>query len=134
MTVDRPDLDDAEQIERMVRRFYADVAQDGLLGPVFNAVARVDWSEHIPTLTQFWCRELLGQPGYAGNPFSKHAAIHRRSPFTHEHFVRWRQLFVGTVDDAWAGPRAERAKELAHQVAEIHETQLHRRHPVVLGS
>ena len=47
------DLDSPEEITEMVRRFYADVAQDELLGPLFNDVARVDWSEHLPKLTAF---------------------------------------------------------------------------------
>ena len=62
----------------MVRRFYADVAQDDLLGPMFNEVARVDWSEHLPKLTAFWCRALLGQPGYSGNPFRAHTLVHAK--------------------------------------------------------
>jgi len=37
-TPDR-DLDTPEEIAEMVRRFYADVAQDDLLGPMFNDVA-----------------------------------------------------------------------------------------------
>ena len=44
----------------MVRRFYAEVTADDLLGPMFNDVAQVDWSEHLPKLTAFWCRALLG--------------------------------------------------------------------------
>ena len=40
------DLDTVEEIAEMVRRFYADVAMDDLLGPVFEDVAEVDWSEH----------------------------------------------------------------------------------------
>src|SRR3546814_5694738 len=42
------DLDDESEIAEMVRRFYADVAQDDLLGPMFNDVAQVDWSEPLP--------------------------------------------------------------------------------------
>src|SRR5690606_40718107 len=53
------DLDDRVEIAEMVRRFYADVAQDDLLGPMFNDVAQVDWSAHLPKLTAFWCRALL---------------------------------------------------------------------------
>jgi len=72
------DLDDPEQIAEMVRRFYADVAQDSLLGPMFNDVARVDWSAHLPKLTAFWCRALLSVPGYTG-PISS-STHSRRSP------------------------------------------------------
>ena len=60
------DLDSPEEIAEMVRRFYQDVAQDDLLGPMFNDVAQVDWAEHLPKLAAFWCRALLGLPGYQG--------------------------------------------------------------------
>ncbi|MEZ5204597.1 MAG: group III truncated hemoglobin [Acidimicrobiales bacterium] len=63
------DLDDEVEIAELVRRFYADVAQDDLLGPIFEDVAHVDWVEHLPKLTAFWCRILLSKPGYEGNPF-----------------------------------------------------------------
>jgi hemoglobin len=42
------DLDTSIEIAEMVRRFYADVAQDHLLGPMFNDVAKVNWSERCP--------------------------------------------------------------------------------------
>lgn len=108
----------------MVRRFYQDVAQDDLLGPVFEDVAQVDWATHLPKLTAFWCRALLGQPGYEGNPFRAHAEVHARSPFTHAHFERWLQLFTDTVRSGWSGPFADRALEVANDIARVHERQL----------
>jgi hemoglobin len=118
------DLDTPEEIAEMVRRFYADVAQDDLLGPMFNDVARVDWSEHLPKLTAFWCRALLGITGYAGNPFRAHALIHQRQAFTRAHFERWLSLFHDTVELGWVGPRANHALELAHNVARVHSQHL----------
>jgi hemoglobin len=118
------DLDTPEEIAEMVRRFYADVAQDDLLGPMFNDVARVDWSEHLPKLTAFWCRALLGITGYAGNPFRAHALIHERRSFTRAHFERWLSLFQDTVELGWVGPRASHALDLAHNVARVHSQHL----------
>jgi hemoglobin len=118
------DLDTPEEIAEMVRRFYADVAQDDLLGPMFNDVARVDWSEHLPKLTAFWCRALLDRPGYAGHPFRAHALVHAQRPFTHAHFRQWLTLFHDTVELGWVGPNATRALELAHAVAAVHSEQL----------
>ncbi len=117
-------LDDPEQIAELVRRFYREVAQDELLGPTFNDVARVDWAEHLPKLTAFWCRALLGLPGYTGNPFAAHQRIHQLEPFTAAHFERWLTLFEETMDDGWAGVNAERAKQLARTVAQAHHAQL----------
>jgi hemoglobin len=118
------DLDDRTEIAEMVRRFYADVAQDDLLGPMFTVVARVDWSEHLPTLTAFWCRALLSEPGYEGNPYRAHLLVHARRPFTRSHFERWLDLFDETLVLGWAGPRVEQAEALARKVAAVHSKQI----------
>ncbi|MEO6156594.1 MAG: group III truncated hemoglobin [Ilumatobacteraceae bacterium] len=128
------DLDDVEQVAEMVRRFYSDVAQDDLLGPMFNDVARVDWGEHLPKLTAFWCRALFGLPGYAGNPYRAHRLIHDQRSFTAAHFERWLTLFHETVDLGWVGINAERVKALANNVARVHSHQLIGHEVVIPGT
>lgn len=118
------DLDSPDQIAELVRRFYGDVAQDDLLGPMFNDVAQVDWSEHLPKLTAFWCRVLLGMPGYAGNPFRAHMLVHAQRAFTPAHFERWLTLFHETLELGWTGPYADRAGEVADNVARVHSQQI----------
>jgi hemoglobin len=118
------DLDTPEEISEMVRRFYADIAQDELLGPMFNDVARVDWSEHLPKLTAFWCRTLLGRGGYEGNPLRAHQLVHARHPFTPAHFERWLTLFHENVELGWTGPNAQRALDFADHVARAHRKRL----------
>lgn len=108
----------------MVRRFYQGVAQDDLLGPMFNDVAQVDWNEHLPKLTAFWSRALLGIPGYSGNPFAAHAHVHEKAPFAAAHFERWLDLFTDTLVSGWVGPNVDRALALAHNVARVHAHQL----------
>jgi hemoglobin len=121
---DLHDLDDPGDVAEMVRRFYRDVAQDDLLGPMFNDVAKVDWSEHLPKLTAFWCRALFGLPGYSGNPFRAHRDVHEQRAFTTAHFERWLSLFEETIDLGWSGANASRAKALAQNVARVHAGQL----------
>jgi hemoglobin len=118
------DLDDEVEITEMVRRFYSDVAQDDVLGPMFNEVARVDWSEHLPKLTAFWCRALLSMPGYEGNPYRAHLLVHERRAFERKHFERWLDLFHETLDLGWIGPKTEQAKALARKVALVHSKQI----------
>ncbi|WP_426574942.1 group III truncated hemoglobin [Aquihabitans sp. McL0605] len=118
------DLDTPEEIVEMVRRFYQDVAQDDLLGPLFNDVAQVDWNEHLPKLTRFWCRALLGMEGYVGNPYRSHVLVNDRSPFTMAQFERWLELFHDAVELGWVGPRVDQALALAHNVADVHSNQL----------
>lgn len=118
------DLDDPTKVAEMVRRFYADVAQDVLLGPMFNDIARVDWSAHLPKLTAFWCRALFSMPGYEGNPYRAHQMVNAKSPFAVEMFERWLELFSEIVDSGWVGPKAEQAKALGRKVAEVHCHQI----------
>ena len=120
----RGDLDDPFEIARLVRRFYGRVRGDDLLGPVFDDVARVDWSEHLPKLTAFWCGILLGIPGFDGAPGRAHAMVHAQHPLRPEHFYRWVELFVDTIDQSWQGPRAEYAKEVAASVGRTHGRRL----------
>jgi len=118
------DLETPDDVAEMVRRFYQDVAQDSILGPIFNDVAEVDWPEHLPKLTLFWCRALFGIRGYSGNPYKQHSLIHAQHPFTPEAFHRWLELFFDTIDGGWVGPNVERAKSLVRNVARVHSQQL----------
>ena len=115
----RPDLDSRDHIRDLVVCFYREVAMDGLLAPVFCDVAHVNWSVHIPKLTDYWCRVLLGHPGYEGRLLEPHQRVHATEAFRPDLFDRWYSLFVEEVDGAWQGPVAERAKAHAALMAAI---------------
>ena len=90
------------------------MGKDELLGPVFNDVAQVDWTTHLPIMYRFWESMLLGAGSYQGAPFPKHAAL----PVQKDHFARWLALFVETVNANFAGPKAEEAKGRAASIAD----------------
>lgn len=119
----RGDLVDRDDIERLVRDFYRDAAMDDLLGPVFEA-AHVDWPAHIGRLTDFWAWQLLGHPGYGGQPLRAHEPVHARTPLTPAHYARWVELFCSTVDASFAGVRAEAAKVRGRKMAAAMERLL----------
>lgn len=120
----RPDIATSDDVAEFVRRFYAGVGEDDLLGPLFNDVARVDWSEHLPKLTAFWCRALFAMPGYQGNPYRAHQEVHARQAFTLAHFHRWLDLFDATLEAGWQGPNVARMRALADKVARVHSAQI----------
>lgn len=120
----KPDLDDRDEISKMVNTFYGQVREDPRLGPLFDDVAQVDWPTHLEKLTNFWSRILLNEFGYAGNPMRAHANVHLQSSFDHDHFRRWLTLFHATIDGGWSGPLAEHAKMMGCRVAEVHSNQL----------
>jgi hemoglobin len=111
------DITRRSDVHDLIVGFYREVVFDDLLGPVFEEVAEVDWSAHIPKLIDYWCRVLLGQPGYDGFILGPHRQVHEREAFRLELFDRWYLLFVEAIDDEWSGPVAERAKAHAARMA-----------------
>jgi hemoglobin len=116
---ERRDLDDRAQVHDLVVAFYREIVFDDLLGPIFEEVAEVDWTTHIPTLVDFWCRVLLGEPGYDGYVLGAHQVVNDLERFRPAHFDRWFALWVDSVDSRWAGPHAERAKAHAAHMAGV---------------
>lgn len=107
------DIAGETDVRTLVDGFYAQIQRDELLGPIFNDVAQVDWSHHLPKMYAFWNGLILGQPGYTGAPFPPHTTL----PVRREHFVRWVELFHRTVDASFTGPVATRAKNAAASIA-----------------
>lgn len=119
------DLDGPQAISELVDAFYRKVLADPTLAPVFIDVARVDLDEHLPIIKAFWRRMLLGHHSYARNMVARHAAVHARFGLGQRHFDRWLALFTETVDERFAGPRAERARRLACTIAANLRDHLH---------
>ncbi|UOQ51150.1 group III truncated hemoglobin [Hymenobacter cellulosivorans] len=128
MTQFRPDIHSEADVQRLVDTFYQKVNQDELLDPVFNGFAHVDWQRHLPIMYDFWSSLLLGTSRYAGRPFPKHIPL----PVDATHFTRWMQLFEATVDELFAGPVADIAKERAVNIATMFEYRLRKRNPLSL--
>jgi hemoglobin len=121
---DRPDLTTRRQIHDLVVAFYRELVNDVVLGPVFEEVAEVDWSHHIPLLIDYWCRILLGDQSYQGTLLMAHRRVHDLQPFTTEHFDRWYGQWVATIDSRWSGSLAEKAKAHAARIATTLARQL----------
>lgn len=125
MNTDKQDIQSAADIEQLVGQFYGRVRQDALLGPIFDGVAQVDWAHHIPRLVGFWSTILLDWEQYRGNPVVPHLTLGRKTPIRLVHFERWLALFVQTVDELFAGDRAEQAKIRAQSIAVVLQSKLH---------
>ena len=114
------DIRTMDDIKQLVDRFYDKVNQDELLSPVFNDIARVNWAKHLPVMYNFWGSILLSAASYSGQPFPKHMAL----PISGEHFGRWIQLFLETIDENFEGPKAEEAIQRAHAIAMVFQSRM----------
>lgn len=114
------DIENIDDIKKMVDIFYGKVRKDHLIGPIFNDKIQNHWPEHLSKLYAFWQGILLGEQTYSGFPFPPHAQL----PINKEHFDRWLTLFTETVDSIFVGPTATEAKNRAYKIAGIFQEKL----------
>ncbi len=124
MTSALPDIGERSDCERVVRVFYTRALVDPIIGFIFTDIARLDLEAHVPRITSFWETILLGGQNYAGGAFRPHAALHARVRLRRGHFERWLWLWSTTVDEMFAGERAELAKSHAVRVANAFHQRL----------
>jgi len=117
VTAERRDIETRADCERLVRVFYSRALEDPVIGFLFTDVARLDLEAHVPVIASFWETILLGARSYGGGAFRPHAALHAKAGLREGHFARWLALWRTTVDELFAGERAELAKAHAERVA-----------------
>ncbi len=118
------DIEDRADCERLVRTFYGRALVDPIIGWIFADVARLDLDAHVPIVASFWETMLLGAHTYAGSAYQPHAALHARVRLRAGHFERWLTLWRATVDELFAGDRAELAKAHADRLAHAFHRRL----------
>lgn len=114
------DIENINNIKKMVNVFYAKVQKDDLIGPIFNERIQSHWPEHLEKLYSFWQGILLNERTYTGHPFPPHAQL----PIDKQHFDRWLYLFTETVDSLFAGNKANEAKSRAYNIAGVFQNRL----------
>jgi hemoglobin len=107
-----------------VRAFYGRAMADPLIGFIFTDVAKLDLEAHVPVITSFWETMLLDAQTYSGGAFHPHAALNTKVILRPGHFERWLELWRTTVDELFAGERAELAKAAAQRVAGAFQRRL----------
>ena len=112
------DLDSRKRIERFVELFYERMLEDDQLAPIFVDVAEIDLSQHLPHIKNYWSKLLLGDPSYQRHTMNIHRQLHSKRALKSSDFDRWVATFVATVDSNFAGINADRAKRVAHTIAE----------------
>jgi hemoglobin len=118
------DIEDRADCERLVRAFYGRALVDPIIGWIFVDVAKLDLEAHVPVIASFWETILLGSQSYSGGAFAPHAALHARAGLQAGHFERWLALWRSTVDELFAGERAELAKAHALRVGQAFHRRL----------
>jgi len=120
----RPDLVGRADIERLVNTFYDRVQRDETLGFIFNEIAGVDWTAHLPKMYAFWETVLFRSGEYSGNPLAAHIRLGSRTPMGLAQFERWISLFQESVDALFEGENAEHIKRCAEDMAHVFHSRV----------
>lgn len=115
----RPDISGRAEIEMLVNTFYNRVRSDEVLGFIFDEVAHTNWATHLPKMYAFWETVLFRSGGYTGNPLAAHAKLVPLTKMGRTQFDRWLSVFRATVDDLFAGEKADHIKSCAEDMANV---------------
>ncbi|MCG9791285.1 group III truncated hemoglobin [Flavobacterium algicola] len=109
------DIKTIEDIKLLVNTFYSKVQEDPFIGPIFNEKIANRWPDHLEKMYRFWQTILLEVHTYSGSPFPPHKHL----PVEKEHFDRWMEIFIATVDNLFTGAIADEAKLRAKNMADM---------------
>lgn len=115
----KTDIQNREDIERLIFAFYEQLLKDEELGFIFTEVAKINLLTHLPILYDFWESVLFHTGNYKRNAMQMHLDLHQKHRLTEKHFNRWLSIFDKTVDDLFLGPTANRAKVRALSIATV---------------
>jgi hemoglobin len=116
----KPDILNLEDVKLLVNKFYDKVREDDKLAPVFNERIGDRWPEHLEKMYRFWQTVLLGEHTYYGSPFPPHAQL----PVSHDHFMKWMELFTRTAEELFSGEKKNEAIWRAGKMAEMFEIKI----------
>lgn len=102
-------------IRRLVDTFYARIREDELLAPIFHSAIGDRWSQHLETLTRFWCSVMLSAGTYKGNPMAAHLKLPRLGLV---HLDRWLGLWRVTTSELLPAPAARELQNKAAMMGE----------------
>ena len=111
------DIENREDIVKLLTSFYAKASQDEIIGSKFD---HLNMEEHIEVIANFWASILFGANNYKGDPFGKHVPLdlHKAD------FDRWVELFTETVDAYFSGTVADEAKLRGQTISKIFQHKL----------
>ena len=115
----KTDIQNREDVIRLVDAFYDKIKTDTVIGFLFNDVAQVNWDTHLPRMYDFWENILFYSANYSGSPMAVHKELHQKSTMTQEHFQHWNALFNQTVDKLFEGAKADEIKNRAMNISAV---------------
>lgn len=101
----------------LIRKFYDKLLVDEQISHFF---VHLDLEEHIPKVADFWAFILIDKPGYSNNMMTAHSKLSLKEA----DFERWLELFHLTIQELFAGEKANLAIERSKLIAWTMKTKM----------
>ena len=118
------DIKKPKDIHRVVNAFFKKVKKDKGLAPYFADKTKEDWEAFLLLMSSFWENAVFYTGGYQGNPMQKHMEMNATRSFSPELYTRWLDLFVQSIDEKYAGEKADLMKERARNISTIMQVKI----------
>lgn len=106
----------SEQINKIVKVFYAKIRVHPTLGPIFNGAIGTNadiWEFHEEKIDRFWHNVLLREGDFGVNLMATHLEV---PGIKDEHFTQWLELFDGVLSDLLPEETASLFSAKAHKI------------------
>ena len=121
----RSDIENRQDIIRLVDAFYERIRRDAKLGPIFEDIAHVNWHTHLPRMYDFWDSVIFRTATFRGNPLLVHGKLAQMADMGRPTFDRWLSLFRETVFDLFEGTQAALIVRSAEDMANVIHGRIH---------
>lgn len=126
--IKKQDIQNKDDIDKLVNHFYSKVMIDPIIGFFFTQVSPINLESHTPKITEFWNAILFGYNPLDNSSDSGGAQAIKKMLQTHQevdakarmqtgHFTRWLYLFGASVDELYEGENADKIKFRAKKMA-----------------
>jgi hemoglobin len=120
----KKDITTREDLLLLVQHFYVKLLNDSAINYLFTDVAKIDITQHLQVLVNFWDSILFQSDTYQKNAMQPHISLHQKSPLNAQHFEIWLGYFNETLDELFEGEKAFLAKERALSIATVMKIKL----------
>jgi hemoglobin len=117
------DLENREDVIKLVDHFYENLLNDGEMKPVFQPSAE-HWTEHVERVYNFWENWLFQTGNYHGGMMWVHIERHKTHPLNTSLFERWLAYWFASTDLLFQGKNADFVKSKALEIGQIMNARL----------
>lgn len=118
------DIQNQDDLLRLVTFFYERLLADESISYIFTEVVKIKLEEHLPVLVTFWSQAILGTGGYTNNLTQIHLDVSKQSYLSPELFKIWLGHFNDSVNELFAGEKAEQIKTNALSIATVMQIKI----------